>query len=109
MVDTNGSSWSAYRNATAGEVIARFTKGGGANHLAWIMSQPNPATTARSRARGCWDANMGETCSAYERLADLIDAGEINQDNAGPSHRLHMHCGCGTCTTARRTVGRAWS
>lgn len=110
MIDTKGSSWSTYSKATAAEIIERFTRDGRlANHLEWIMSQPNPAITARSRARGCWDANLGESCSAYERLADLIDAGEIHQGNAGKGHKVQATCQCGTCITARRTMGRAWA
>lgn len=57
------------------EVIRRL----GADHVAWILLSSNhPAITARSRARGMWDANELESESAYRRLADLIESGEIS-------------------------------
>lgn len=78
MVDT-ASTWGRFKDATATEIAAYFRPPhvGGADHLGWILSMPatEGATYARGRARGWWDANNGEACSAYERLAELIEAG----------------------------------
>lgn len=62
-----------YSNASPTQVKDKL----GTDHVEWILRQPHPAATARGRARGEWDANNLETMSAYERLADLIDAGRI--------------------------------
>lgn len=62
----------SFAQATADELRARF-----GDHLDWILRQPNPAATARGRAHGAWDANELELMSAYDRVADLIELGEL--------------------------------
>ena len=62
-----------YTFATPDEIRAKL----GSDHVAWIMRSPNPIGHARARAAGEWDANNLESMSAYERLATLIETGEI--------------------------------
>lgn len=63
----------SYQRATPTQVIAKL----GADHVAWILNQPQPAQTARGRSSGMWDANDLETMSAYDRLVVLIDEDRI--------------------------------
>jgi len=41
----------------------------GENHVAWILSQPDPCKVATQRACTAWFANFLETCDAYQALA----------------------------------------
>jgi hypothetical protein len=65
----------SHARARLWEVVRKL----GADHLAWLLTQRNPAAVARGRARGAWDANNFELESAYERLETLIETGELER------------------------------
>jgi hypothetical protein len=76
---TTTRTWDRFANAALEDLRAYFAPPGtgGADHWAWLISQPHPVATCRARATGAWDANLGDQYSAYSRLGDLLEAGAV--------------------------------
>lgn len=45
----------------------------GADHVAWLLSQPYPSGVCKSRMRGQWDINDAEGMAVYAVLGDIVD------------------------------------
>lgn len=78
-VDCGYTRWRySYARATVAEVTRKL----GADHVAWMLSHgvERAARIAEGRAQGCWDANLLEDMSAYERLGELLRTGQITPE-----------------------------